>query len=145
MIDNILSTIKIDLVNYIHTHIIHVSKSIALHKRLQKFIAAMSIKYGLESVLEYEINTSGYHKFIDVVWIGENGRIVLAIEIDSSFKKGSLIKLNAIEAEHKIWVLYCTDIYKNKYDELMNTYNKENKIEVIYLGPIRKHLKDYFN
>ena len=141
---DILGKIKTELDTYVYNHIDHISRIVDFHNGLQNHIAAMSEMFGLKSVVEYQVG-KGKSKYIDVVWMDKE--IVYAIEIDSSLKKGSLKKLNRINAENKIWILYCNNIYdcNNDYNysfyNLMCTYNMNNEISIIYLGAIRQYLR----
>jgi hypothetical protein len=134
--------IKMELYNYISEHICHISKTIYFHKSLQRRIAAIAKAFGFIPIIEYEtLDEKMYNKYLDVVWLDRNGNIAYAIEIDSSLKTGSIKKLNNIKAENKIWILYCNDIYNSKFDDLMNKYNKNNEINIIYLGALRHYIK----
>ena len=146
MNDDIINNIKMELYNYINDHINKISRTIHLHNGLQRHIAAMARKFGYKSVMEYEIpNEDMYNKYIDVVWIDKKSKsIMYAMEIDSSLKKGSIKKLNYIEAKNKIWILYCNDIYNYKFDSLMSEYNKNKEINIIYLGSLRQYLRCKF-
>jgi len=142
-VDNdIIKNIKMELVDYINDHINIVYKSIYLHNGLQRHIAAMARRFGFKSIMEYKTtNENMYCKRIDVVWLDKSKDIVYAIEIDSSLKKGSIKKLNNINAKNKIWILYCNDVYNYSFDNLMSEYNKNKEINIIYLGALRKYLK----
>jgi len=144
--DDIINCIKIELYNYINDHINKISKTIYLHNGLQRHIATMARKFGYKSVMEYKIlNENMCNKYIDVVWIDKKNRnIMYAIEIDSGLKKGSIKKLNYIEAKNKIWILYCSDIHNYKFDSLMSEYNKNKEINIIYLGALRQYLRHKF-
>jgi len=143
--DDLINKIKMELYNYVNDHINKINKTIYLHNGLQRHIAALAKRFGFKSVMEYEIpNENMYNKYIDVVWIDKNRNIMYAIEIDSSLKKGSLKKLNYIEAKNKIWILYYNDIYNYKFTNLMNEYNKNNEINIIYLGALRQYLRYKF-
>jgi ribosomal protein L7Ae-like RNA K-turn-binding protein len=144
--DDIIKCIKMELYNYINDHINKISGSIYLHNGLQRQIAVIARKFGYRSVMEYKIlNENKRNKYIDVVWIDKkNNNIMYAIEIDSSLKKGSIKKLNYIEAKNKIWILYCSDIHNYKFDSLMSEYNKKKEISIIYLGALRQYLRDKF-
>jgi len=143
--NNINNMIKMEMYDYINKHINHISKTICFHNGLQRRIAAIAKIFGFKSIVEYEIlDSKMYNKYIDVVWLDKNENIVYAIEIDSSLKTGSIKKLNYIKAENKIWVLYCNNIYNSNFDDLMNKYNKNNEIKIIYLGALRQYLKHKF-
>ena len=132
-----------ELHNYIEKHIDYINKTICFHNGLQRRIVAIARMLGLKPIIEYEIlDDKMYNKYIDVVWLDRNENIIYAIEIDSSLKIGSINKLSCIKAENKIWILYCNSINNSKYNDLMDKYNKDNEIDIIYLGPLRQYLRD---
>jgi hypothetical protein len=145
MNDDIINKIKIELDNYINNHINYINKTIDFHNGLQKHIASMGKVFGFKSVMEYKIcNRNKYYEYIDVVWMDKKKNIVYAIEIDSSLRTKSIKKLNYINAENKIWILYCNDIYNYNFKNLMNKYNINKEISIIYLGAIRQFLYKKF-
>jgi hypothetical protein len=77
------------------------------HNRLLSFIRRLASNYGFEGMSEYEISDrdNGRKRRIDVVWSFQDIP-VLAIEIDSSFRKKSLSKLSNFDCFEKIWVYY---------------------------------------
>jgi hypothetical protein len=146
MNEDIINKIKIELDNFIDSQITNISTSIDFHNGLQRLIASTARAFGLNSVMEYKMcdgNTRNWR--IDVVWKGKYKNIVLAVEIDSSLRIKSIKKLNQINAVNKIWVLYCSSINNDKFNELMCKYNIDKEIRIIYLGAIRKYIKRKFN
>ncbi|WP_462273037.1 hypothetical protein [Methanohalophilus sp.] len=79
-----------------------------LHQNLQNEICNLGNKYEMNGVKEFQVrhplyeDTNGY---IDVVWYAE-GFPKVAIEIDSSFRKKSLVKLIRTNIPIKIWLYY---------------------------------------
>jgi hypothetical protein len=144
MNNDIFSKIKAELNNYIVKHINNVRKTFHFHNGLQRRIAFMAEIFGYKSVMEYKMGNKDVfnkNKYMDVVWMDKNKNIVYAIEIDSSLKTGSIKKLNYINAENKIWILYCNSINNYNFDNLMNKYNKDKKITIIYLGALRQYIR----
>jgi len=129
-----INKIKIELDNSIKNDIKQIYTKTDFHNYLQKKIATMSKIFGLKSIMEYKlINCNGYNRRIDVVWINSNKKLLFAIEIDSCLRIKSLEKLNHIDAENKIWILYCNKIDKIKFSNLMSEYNVNKEIHIIYL------------
>ena len=138
----IINEIKIELYNYINSHINNISRPIDFHYYLQMHIAALARMYGYRSIIEYHIPKGNtFSKFIDVVWVDKYKNIAVAIEIDSCLRTKSIKKLYNINAENKIWVLYCNNLYTYEFDNLMSKYNKNKEINIIYLGAIRQCLR----
>jgi len=146
-LDNeIVKRIETEIGKYINENLNNISQIIDLHNGLQKYLATLAKSFYLRSIIEYKIPYEGkYNRYVDIVWVKKNKKIIVAIEIDSSLRKKSIEKLNLIKAENKVWVLYCNNINDSKFDVLMNTYNAKNDIKVIYIGALRKYLRDRIN
>jgi hypothetical protein len=145
MNNDINDRIKIELEKFINNKINHISKTLDFHNSLQKHVASMAKLFDLKSVVEYKLYKENmYNRYVDVVWMDKNKKVMYAIEIDSSLRIKSLEKLNHIKAENKIWILYCNSINNFYFDYLMNKYNKDGKINIFYLGALRQYLKNKF-
>lgn len=106
----------------------------ARHNYLQSKICVIAHRFNLIGDMEYPckyVSPKGELRqgYIDVVWLDSNNNVVVAIEIDSSVRPKSYIKLNTIKANNKIW-LYCGK-NNSKFEEANSIYNDNNSIEVI--------------
>jgi len=133
-----------DLDIYIKNNINKFYSKINFHNCLQLEIADMSKKFELKSITEYKIRYSSHSRRIDVVWINFKKEIIFAIEIDSCLRIKSIEKLYHTEAENKIWILYCNNFNKYKFNKLMSEYNKKNEINIIYFN-LKKYQKNELN
>ena len=106
----------------------------ARHSYLQSKICVIAHRFGLIGDMEYPckyVAPKGELRqgYIDVVWLDNNNNVVVAIEIDSSVRPRSYIKLNTIKADNKIWLYYGKK--DNKFEKANSIYNSNNSIEVI--------------
>ena len=105
------------------------------HNKIQREICKLSKKYGFNGEIEYVCNYIPSGKKdkregrIDVVWKNDN-KVILAIEIDSSPRSKSVIKLNNTSCD-KIWLYYGNN--NNKLELIVNEFDKDKKIK--YLTP----------
>ena len=132
MNNDIINKIKAYLNYFIKIDIDKYYTKLDFHKYLQSKIAKMSVIFGLKAIMEYEVYCNDRNGRVDVVWVNSNNKIIFAIEIDSCLRKKSIEKLNHINAENKIWILYCKKKYINLFNKLMSQYNTNN-ISTIFL------------
>jgi hypothetical protein len=86
----------------------HSRDTAKFHKFVQVTLKFLAKSYGLRGVTEYGIPNRGDGRggAIDVVWLNDLNKPVVAIEIDNANNKSAISKLTIIPAELKIWVYY---------------------------------------
>ena len=105
------------------------------HSKIQREICKLAKKYGFVGEIEFGCNYIPKGKDeerngkIDVVW-KYKGKVIIAIEIDSSPRSKSVLKLCNLNCE-RIWLYYGKD--KDKF--ILTTNNFDEKKEIIYITP----------
>jgi hypothetical protein len=107
-----------------------------LHYMIQKRLSDLAEDYGLIGQMEYKLPNyypTGRNGFIDVMWFDHASPLV-AIEVDSCWRKKSLKKLVDSKVDKKIWVLYGKKIREESKTE----QDPDNTVLIIHRPLERK-------
>ena len=88
-----------------HTRNLRNLQPYQVHSMLQRLVRMRAIDYDYDSMAEYSVRVGGQVGYIDVMWAAYDTPVV-AIEIDSSYRKKSVEKLLAVNAPIKVWIYY---------------------------------------
>ncbi|ECP9029942.1 hypothetical protein [Peribacillus frigoritolerans] len=101
------------------------------HARLQKALVNSAVYFNLKGVSEYKIFYDERKGKIDIVWFDNDNSLVTAIEIDSSLREKSIMKLLTSNALYKVQVYY-----GNKSEGIIqkfrDTYDTEKEVIFIH-------------
>lgn len=82
------------------------------HNFIQHRICQLATKYKCVGKQEYQIKNAYRTRkgkirvgYIDVVWFYKN-KIILAVEVDSSYRVKSIAKLLKVSSKYKVWLCY---------------------------------------
>lgn len=101
---------------------------------LESKLCTIAHRFGFKGQMKYPLKYTDpkgsiRHGWINVAWLDEDDNIVLAIEMDNVVRAKSLIKLNTIVADNKMWVFFGKQT--EKFGVALKLYNGDGSIEVI--------------
>lgn len=105
------------------------------HARLQKALVNSAVYFNLKGVSEYKVVYGERKGQIDIVWLDSDSSPAIAIEIDSSLRKKSIMKLLVSNAMQKVQVFY-GDKPEEVIQNFLNTYDVEKEVIFIHV-PLR--------
>lgn len=101
---------------------------------LESKLCTIANKFGFMGQMKYPVKYTDpkgriRHGWISVAWLDEDDNVVLALEVNNMVRARSLIKLNTIVADNKLWIYYGKQT--RKFDVALKLYNGDNSIEVV--------------
>lgn len=81
---------------------------IQFHRILQSSVCRLAKEYGFIGIEEYPVRKYDGYKdgCLDILWVNEDFKQIAVFEIDSAFRKKSILKLMKSDTPFKFWIYY---------------------------------------
>ncbi len=103
----------------------------SFHNLMQKKLRDIAIEFGAVGETEYPVQDGR----IDVVWYDKEGSPLLALELDSSPRRKSILKLIQAKNTHgfpyAVWICYTK--YREKLSRIVDQHDPEKLVHIIHL------------
>lgn len=110
--NNVLEDIK-DIYNYAEKRYLN---RLEKHRYIQHKVCNLAKKYNCVGKMEHQVKNAYITRsgevrngYIDVVWFFKD-KIILAFEVDSSYRDKSVQKLLKVDSKYKVWLCYTRKI-----------------------------------